>query len=158
MPAVIRADISRFFEIGDLADLIMLDTRLHGRDKGLEYASDVPLQSQAFEVLKNGEGRAISDDEAQRLPAKSVRRVNVPFDFSSGTAEAVLDFATIKDLDESSLPANWRYLPDLQGFKTEILNAPQRNLLGDDQEQWLTETLRRASRGAALGKFWVSKS
>jgi alkaline phosphatase D len=144
-----QGPIYRAFEIGDLADLIMLDTRLHGRDKGLEYASDVPLQSQAFEALKNGEGRAISDDEAQRLPAKSVRRVNVPFDFSSGTAEAVLDFATIKDLDESSLPANWRYLPDLQGFKTEILNAPQRNLLGDDQEQWLTETLRRAqSRGS----------
>ena len=46
--------------------------------------------------------------------ANAVRRVNVPFDFSSGTAEAVLDYATIKDLDESSLPANWRYLPDLR--------------------------------------------
>ena len=54
-----QGPIYRAFEIGDLADLIMLDTRLHGRDKGLEYAADMPLQSQAFEVLKNGEGRAI---------------------------------------------------------------------------------------------------
>ena len=45
-----QGPIYRAFEIGNLADLIMLDTRLHGRDKGLEYAADMPLRSQAFEV------------------------------------------------------------------------------------------------------------
>ena len=105
-----QGPIYRAFEIGNLADLIMLDTRLHGRDKGLEYAADMPLRSQAFEVSASGEAQAINDEAAQRLPADAVRRVRVPFDFSSGAAQAVLDYATIKDLDESSLPANWRYL------------------------------------------------
>ncbi len=146
-----QGPIYRAFEIGNLADLIMLDTRLHGRDKGLEYAADMPLRSQAFEVSASGEAQAINDEAAEWLPADAVRRVRLPFDFSSGTAQAVLDYATIKDLDEASLPANWRYLPDLERFKAEVLNAPERNLLGSDQEQWLMKTLRR---GQARGSTW----
>ena len=37
----VQGPIYRRFEIGNLADLIMLDTRLVGRDRGLEYASDM---------------------------------------------------------------------------------------------------------------------
>jgi alkaline phosphatase D len=37
----VQGPIYRRFEIGNLADLIMLDTRLVGRDRGLEYATDM---------------------------------------------------------------------------------------------------------------------
>ena len=36
-----QGPIYRSFAIGDLADLMMLDTRLEGRDRGLEYANDM---------------------------------------------------------------------------------------------------------------------
>ena len=36
-----QAPIHRSFRIGDLADLIMLDTRVHGRDEQLDYQRDV---------------------------------------------------------------------------------------------------------------------
>ena len=37
-----QAPIYRQFQIGNLADLIMLDTRLHGRDEQLIYQRDIP--------------------------------------------------------------------------------------------------------------------
>ena len=37
-----QAPIYRQFQIGNLADLIMLDTRLHGRDEQLVYQRDIP--------------------------------------------------------------------------------------------------------------------
>jgi len=36
-----QAPIYRSFRIGDLADLIMLDTRVHGRDEQLDYERDI---------------------------------------------------------------------------------------------------------------------
>ena len=49
-----QGPIYRRFSIGDLADLIMLDTRLEGRDWGLEYANDMvyPPQTNADEPRK----------------------------------------------------------------------------------------------------------
>ncbi|MEE4203498.1 MAG: alkaline phosphatase D family protein, partial [Halieaceae bacterium] len=37
-----QGPIYRNFRVGDLADLIMLDTRLHGRDQQLSYFTDLP--------------------------------------------------------------------------------------------------------------------
>lgn len=42
-----QGPIYRQFALGDLADLIMLDTRLEGRDKGLEYSKDMTFGTAA---------------------------------------------------------------------------------------------------------------
>ncbi|WP_439100380.1 alkaline phosphatase D family protein [Congregibacter sp.] len=36
-----QAPIFRQFPVGDLADIVMLDTRLHGRDKQFDYSADI---------------------------------------------------------------------------------------------------------------------
>ena len=156
MPIRTHADgdqgpIFRAFEIGDLADLIMLDTRLHGRDRGYEYATDMPMQRQAYDVSQPDNVRAITPQQAQALSADMVHWLNVPFDFSNGSPQAILDYAQIKDLDTSSMPPQWRYLPDPQGFLKDRLQAPERTLLGSDQEQWLQQALRH---GQKRGSTW----
>ena len=146
-----QGPIYRSFEIGQLADLVMLDTRLHGRDKGFEYASDLPMRSQVFDVSEPVNVRAISDAEAAGLPAASLQRLNIPFDTNSGAAKPILDYNTIKSIDADSLPEGWRYLPDIQRFLEGPLKAQERTLLGEDQEQWLQQTL---SRSQTRGSTW----
>ena len=45
--------IYRAFQIGDLADLIMLDTRLTGRDEQLDYAKGIEAAGSVEAFLKN---------------------------------------------------------------------------------------------------------
>lgn len=80
-----QGPIYRHFSIGKLADLLMLDTRLIGRDRGLEYGKDMIFQS---------------DD--------------------SGSAGKQ---------------------PDVEAFRRQRLENPDRQLLGAEQEQWLSASL-----------------
>lgn len=48
-----QAPIYRQFQIGNLADLIMLDTRLHGRDEQLIYQRDIPKAGGPEAFVKN---------------------------------------------------------------------------------------------------------
>ncbi len=87
-----QGPIYRRFEIGTLADLIMLDTRLVGRDRGLNYAQDM-----LFAPALAGEAP----------------------------------------------------IADVAAFKDQRLNDPTRSLLGQIQEEWLDDALRKSvDRGA----------
>ena len=144
-----QGPIFRSFKVGGLADLIMLDTRLHGRDRGLDYAVDLPLRTLSYDVSKTGEGTMVSSADAVVAPAHQRRSVKLPFDFSTGEPIAITDYGLIKDLTAETLPANWYYLPDTESFKEQMLIDPARALLGADQEQWLdTELQASKQRGA----------
>ena len=136
-----QAPIYRSFKLGKLADLIMLDTRIHGRNRPLDYAADLPMRS----VLFNISGSSVSlvgEEEAAQIPEAELVRVNVPFDFSTGAAVAITDYQRIKDLTAETLPAGWYYLPDAETFKNKILIDPNRTILGADQERWLDTQLQ----------------
>ena len=145
--------IFRSFKLGNLADLIMLDTRLHGRDQPLDYAKDLPMHSALFQLSASGEGSLISEEASAQviksLPAEQLVRITMPFDFTSGTPTPVNDYATIKDLSAETLPQGWYYLPDSQNFKQQALVESDRTILGADQEQWLNSELKASTeRGA----------
>jgi len=146
-----QAPIYRNFPIGNLADLIMLDTRLHGRDRGLDYSHDMPVHMATYHVTGEGEGVLIDDAAAQALPAEEVKRLPLPFDFSSGKPVAVKQYSKIAYLIPGSLPPGLRYLPDTQSFKDDLLNDGSRSMLGADQEAWL-DTQLQASK--ARGATW----
>ncbi|MFQ3222994.1 MAG: alkaline phosphatase D, partial [Porticoccaceae bacterium] len=144
-----QGPIFRSFKVGGLADLIMLDTRLHGRDRGLDYAVDLPLRTLSYDVSKTGQGTMVSSADAAVAPAHQRRLVKLPFDFSTGEPTAITDYGLIKDLTAETLPKNWHYLPDTESFKEQMLIDPARALLGADQEQWLdTELQASKQRGA----------
>ena len=144
-----QAPIYRSFKIGQLADLIMLDTRVHGRDKQLDYAVDLPMHSGLFEVTSSG-GRLISDEQAASVAAERLQRLNIPYDMSSGAPVAVTDYQQISQLTTETLPEGWLYLPDSQRFKNHVLNDTDRTILGVDQEQWLTAELKASKQRKAI--------
>jgi len=146
-----QAPIYRSFPIGKLADLVMLDTRLHGRDRGLDYSADMPLRMATFHVTGEGEGVLVDEATAASLPAAEVKRLPLPFDVSSGKPVAVTDYSKIAYLIPGSLPPGLRYIPDTESFKADILNDSGRTLLGADQEAWL-DTQLQASK--ARGAIW----
>ncbi|UVW33804.1 alkaline phosphatase D family protein [SAR92 clade bacterium H455] len=144
-----QSTIFRSFKLGNLADLIMLDTRLHGRDRPLDYAKDLPMHSALFQLSASGEGSLISEEASISVPTEQLKRITMPFDFTSGTPTPVNDYATIKDLTAETLPPGWYYLPDSQSFKRQALVEPDRTILGADQEQWLDSELQASKeRGA----------
>ena len=122
-----QAPIYRSFKLGNLADLMMLDTRLHGRDRPLDYAADLPMQSGLFNTLT---ATLVSEEEGALIPGQQLQRLNLPFDFSSGSPVAITDYQRIKDLTSETLPEGWYFLPDAERFKTQALIAPERTLLG----------------------------
>lgn len=149
--------IYRSFEIGDLATLIMLDTRIVGRDKPLNYGEDLPLRSVPFHFEPGTVPTPITDPNIlKKLRASvstqtQVKEVPVPFKLSGGTAEPILIWAEIQKLDPENMPKGISYLPDLEKFKDTILPDTARDMLGDTQQLWLTRELARSRR---QGKPW----
>lgn len=150
--ATAEGKIYRTFELGDFADLIMLDTRHIGRDRGLVYQSDLPMRTIPFDFSNPEAPIALLSREAlEQVPAAAVKQITVPFKLGGETPVPMTDWATIKTLDPKNLPQGYTYLPDVERFKTEILGAEERSILGAEQEAWLTAELA-ASR--AKGKPW----
>ena len=140
-----QGPIYRSYEVGNLADLILLDTRLHGRDRILNYSEDLRLRTALFRLSGSDRGELISETEAASIEDGEISRLPIPFDFTSGTPTAVTDYEIIKDLTAETLPEHWHYLPDSQDFKDNVLKDESRTILGLDQERWLSATLERNS-------------
>lgn len=134
--------INRSFNIGGLASLIMLDTRLCGRDKQLSYETDLPLRTLPFDFSDKENPVAVLDkDRLDALPDEAIRHVPVPFDLRGKKPAPMTDYAAIKALDPKNLPAGFSYLPDGDKFKKDILGAHDRTILGAEQEKWLADEL-----------------
>jgi alkaline phosphatase D len=146
-----QSAIFRSFKIGDLADLHMLDTRLHGRDQGLEYAKDLTYESITFDIRERSIPRAITTDEAAELKPEHTRRFFLPYDYSGKQPVAITDYQKILDLKPRAMPDGWGYSPDVDAFRKQKLDSPARTLLGHDQEQWLADVLRS---GQKRGSKW----
>ncbi|WP_262695775.1 alkaline phosphatase D family protein [Kordiimonas aquimaris] len=146
-----QTDIYRAFQIGDLATLIMLDTRITGRSKGLDYSEDLPPRTMVFNMSPGQEPVAITGtDELERLKsnpetAKYLKPIPVPFEIKDGKSSPVTDWETIKTIDPKQLPQGMTYMPDIEKFRTAILNDDTRTMLGDVQEAWLEKTLKESA-------------
>lgn len=147
-----QENIYRAFQVGDLATLVMLDTRITGRTKGLEYAEDLPPRTMAFNMAATPP-KAITDSaELEKLKADqklagNIKEIPIPFKFENGRSTPILDWNIIKTLNPEKLPEGITYLPDTERFKNEILGGKDRTLLGETQEKWL-ETVLAKSKSA----------
>lgn len=122
--------IYRSFELGGLATLIMLDTRIYGRDRPPNYTTDLPMISQ--NVVVGG--------TAKSLP--------VPFDTTQSPPIPKPELIAEVSGDPKKLPAGHAFVPDFPRFKKDVLGA-DRTILGAEQEAWLRETLATSkARGA----------
>lgn len=135
-----RADMRRpwrSFDFGNLARIIMLDTRLWGRDKQLDYETDFDPRTIPFDVTDPKNPKPIATPNARATAAaKKIARLAVPFDFREIPARPVMDYETLSNFDPATAPDYLAYLPDVGGFK-EKLDSPSRSMLGPEQEAWL---------------------
>jgi len=145
-----QASIYRRFKIGDLADLIMLDTRLHGRDRGFDYRSDLSNKTGAFKIDEANGPVYLGPSSEVKDSGAGIEHLALPYDLSSGRPVAVTDYQKIKPLNQQSLPGHWRYIPDIKDFRENKLNDKSRNLLGVDQEEWLNVQLKDSKQRGAV--------
>lgn len=129
----------RSFDFGNLARLMLLDTRLWGRDKQLNYAKDFDLQSVEFDV-SDPETPILLTGRGAANPASMRERHPLVFDLRSKPPKPITDYETLSQYDAKTAPPYLKPLPDISAFKKR-LNDPARSLLGKDQEEWLKEAM-----------------
>ncbi len=147
-----KSAIQRSFQVGTLASIVMVEGRLIGRDKQLDYSTDLPYVETPFDFTDPDAPVAITDEAVlNRLDPAVVRTVKTPFDFTGETPEPILDYARISALDPENLPQGIQFLPNTDKFLNEILGSEARELLGQDQEQWLGQELATSK---SAGTVW----
>lgn len=136
----------RRFDIGSLASLIMLDTRIVGRSKSVDYLSEILWQQLPFDMrpLRRQQNPLVvtSQTVLKTLSGDDIKMVTIPFDVSKSPPQPVVDWALLSTLDLTNLPQPYALVPDAKRIQSELLDDPKRQLLGDTQEQWLTSELR----------------
>jgi alkaline phosphatase D len=142
--------INRSFDYGDLFSLIMLETRLLARTQPLDYAREMPIRQQRWSFTSPTAAVALRDHEAdtpgmQRLPAI--------FEEVGQEMRPVLDWRRAGPMLQTlqagqSLPAGFFVAPDADAIAA-LLAAPERQLTGAVQEQWLSEELARSKQAGA---------
>ncbi|MBY0564144.1 MAG: alkaline phosphatase D family protein [Hyphomonadaceae bacterium] len=139
--------INRSFEYGDLFTLIMLETRLLARTKPLDYATELPLEMQRWNMANPAAPVALRPQEAD---SSRMQRLPAVYETVGGELRPVYDWRRVQTLLASApnLPAGFFLAPDRAALGV-ALNGEQRQLLGEAQQQWLAEELRRSVRGGA---------
>lgn len=139
----------RSFQFGQLATLAMIETRLSGRDKQLDYSHDLPYKRWPFDFSNSKKPKALAMQDAEE--SSTVKYITVPYDITKKPAIPVLDYQKIKALDPKALPAHLAWLPDTQRFESEVRGNPTRKMIDAQQQQWLQDTL---SESKALNTPW----
>ncbi|MEO0411003.1 MAG: alkaline phosphatase D family protein [Pseudomonadota bacterium] len=149
-----RADVRRpwrSFDFGNLARIVMLDTRLWGRDKQLNYDTDFAPRTIAVDVSDPGNPKPLMTPNARAtMAATKIERLAVPFDLRENPPKPLLDLELIGSFDPATAPPYMAYLPDVGGFR-ERLEDPSRTLLGAEQEAWLGPQLEGSKK---RGQVW----
>lgn len=143
----LTGEIYRTFNFGDLASLIMLDTRLIGRDEQLSYQKDLPFRKIPFDFSDPENPKALlTADTLKAANKENTKEIQVPFDLTSGQPIPITDWSVIKSLDPKKLPQGLAYIPDAKKFKRDILGNKDRSILGEKQEKWLADELKTAQK------------
>ncbi len=137
--------INRSFQFGDLATLVMLETRLLARTQPLNYERDLPIERQRWDFANPSAPVALRQHEADRPGQRLLPAI---YEEIEGEMRPVLDWRRAGPLaaQAQNLPAGFYLAPDTNALNAR-LSAPDRVMLGGAQEQWLRDELS-ASVGA----------
>lgn len=139
--------INRSFDYGDLFSLIMVETRLLARTEPLDYAQQMPLRMQRWNFTSETAAVALRDHEADTA---TMRRLPAIFEEVGEELRPVLDWRRAGPMLQNlpTLPNGFYLAPDVDAINA-LLNAPERQLMGAAQEQWLADELNRSKRAGA---------
>lgn len=134
--------LHRTYEMGQLATLHLIETRLTARSEEVNYEDDMVYVETAYDVSNPQTPVPLSAEAAASLPASQVQRLKTPWRESDGTA--VTEYGTVRKWADTGLPEGYTYKPDLARFREEVLGDPSRELLGEAQLGWLADELKAA--------------
>ncbi|HYD86971.1 MAG TPA: alkaline phosphatase D family protein [Vitreimonas sp.] len=139
--------INRSFDYGDLFTLIMLETRLLARTEPLDYATQLPVRMQRWNFTSETAAVALRDHEPDTA---TMRRLPAIYEEVGEELRPVLDWRRAGPMAQNlpNLPNGFYLAPDVDAI-TALLNAPERQLMGTAQEQWLADELNRSKRAGA---------
>jgi len=146
-----RSALYRAFELGDLATLAMLETRLSARTEPASVADEMTYRTVDFDMRDPAKPVALPPGAAADLDPAAVRTMPVPFDVRQSPPAPMTDFARLQTVSPDNLPEGFAYLPDTDTFRRKVLADPGRRLMDDTQRQWLTDTLAASTKA---GKPW----
>ncbi len=145
------AAIQRSFQAGSLASIVMVEARLIGRDKQFDYAADLPFVETPFDFTDPDAPVAITEEAVlNALDPADVRTIKTPFNMTGDVPQPILNYAEISAMDPENLPDGVQFLPNADKFMNEILGTEARELLGQDQEQWLGQELAASKASGAV--------
>ncbi len=139
--------INRAFQFGDLANLIMVETRLLARTQPLDYARELPLEQQRWDFTNPARPAALRAHEADTA---NMRRLPAIYEHDRDETRPVLDWRRAEALaaQAPNLPDGFSCAPDRAAL--DALLAP-RELLGEAQHAWLAEQLAQPAAWRVLG-------
>ncbi|MBC7769559.1 MAG: alkaline phosphatase D family protein [Phycisphaerales bacterium] len=139
--------INRSFEYGDLFSLIMLETRLLARTQPLDYATQLPVRMQRWNFTSPTAAVALRDHEPDTA---TMQRLPAIYEEIGAELRPVLDWRRAGPMAQNlpNVPSGFFLAPDVDAINA-LLNAPERQLMGTAQEQWLADELNRSKRGGA---------
>lgn len=140
-----REQAWRSVDLGDLATLIILETRYSGRSRPLSYESDLKPISAVWDFANPEVPQLLA---AGAIAPATARVVPTPFDVSSNPPTPITDWRRIRAIDPEKPPFGIAFLPDLDALKARLAN-PERTLMGLEQEAWVAkEVVRSRTKGA----------
>lgn len=131
--------LHRTYEMGGLATLHLIETRLTARSSEVSYEDDMVYFETPYDLSNPQAPVALSEDEAAALPASQIKRLRTPWRETDGTP--VTDYSEVRKWTDAGLPEGYAYKPDLARFREEVLGDPSRELLGEAQLGWLAGEL-----------------
>ncbi len=136
--------INRSYQFGDLFTLIMLETRLLARTQPLDYASDLPIKTQRWDMTNPAAPVALRDGEADTA---AMQRLPAIYEAVGEEMRPVLDWRRAQSLVAAApnLPAGFYLSPDVEALNA-ALHSPDRVMLGDTQQDWLRQRLAESVR------------
>lgn len=140
----------RSFEIGDLASLVMLETRVSARDKQVDVQDEMRYVTAKFDL--SNPDKPILLETSSVANVENVVEVDLPHKDQDSKLVPVTDYQRIQELQaDEKLPKGYTYLPDMQTFRAEVLDDPKRQLLGPAQRDFVAKSLSDSKRS---GKKW----
>lgn len=139
--------LHRTYEMGDLATLHIVETRLTARSEEVSYEDEMIYFETSYDISDPRAPTPLSETQAVGLPPEKIERLRTPFSLADGSA--VLDYARARSWGAAGLPEGYAYRPDTERFRREVLGNPARQLLGQAQLDWLKAGLK-ASRAKGI--------
>ncbi|MCG8441034.1 MAG: alkaline phosphatase D family protein [Caulobacterales bacterium] len=151
-PGEARETFWRSFEFGDLATLVMFETRLSGRSKQLDVPDDVPLIETPFDMSDPDAPVAVTDEAVLAgLDPSDIRYAPTPFDITGERPVPILDYDRIQAIDPDEPPEGVAFLPAKDKFLAEVLGDEARTMIPPAQEAFAVDTV---AASAARGTPW----